>query len=140
MMSSSMAQATERVPRKVRHGGPGRRLERSAVAGEGGMRGIEDRSWADAPQREHDGGRGRDETHTDRTRREKAGAQQPRMGGGGQMSASEVARGPVEPSVMTSLMNLRYSVLSPLSKGGFSMICPVVSHRSACGPINPRDR
>ena len=94
MMSSSMsmAQATESVPRKVRHGGPGRRLQRSAVAGEGGMRGIEDRSSADAPQRERDGGRGRDKTHTDRTRREKAGAQQPRMGGGGQMSASEVEK------------------------------------------------
>ena len=39
-----------------------------------------------------------------------------------EMSASEVARGPVWPSVITSLTNRRYSVVSPLSNGGFSMI------------------
>ncbi|RDX54187.1 hypothetical protein OH76DRAFT_1069975 [Lentinus brumalis] len=39
-----------------------------------------------------------------------------------EMSASEVARGPVWPSVITSRTNRLYSVVSPLSSGGFSII------------------
>ncbi|KIM38298.1 hypothetical protein M413DRAFT_244135 [Hebeloma cylindrosporum] len=54
--------------------------------------------------------------------------------------ARAVARGPVCPSVMTSFTKRLYSVVSPLSNGGFSTIWPLVSQTRACGPRRPRER
>jgi hypothetical protein len=51
-----------------------------------------------------------------------------------------VALGPVCPSVTTSFTNRLYSVVSPLSSGGPSTICPPVSQTRACGPRRPRER
>ena len=54
--------------------------------------------------------------------------------------ARVVARGPVCPSVMTSLTNRLYSFVSPLSRGGCSIICPLASHTNGCGLNSPRDK
>ncbi|KAH9975787.1 hypothetical protein BGW80DRAFT_63944 [Lactifluus volemus] len=54
--------------------------------------------------------------------------------------ARAVARGPVCPSVITSLTNRLYSFVSPLSRGGCSMICPLASHTNGCGLMSPRDK